>query len=389
MRILVPNYYPLNTGGAQTSTYLIAKKLKEMGNDVIIASTGDYKEIKTYRLRKFRLWPFSFQHQYLKLFLSKIVKKEKIDVIHPQERLTTIGSILAAKENKIPVIAHFRDYWFACPESSCLMPNFEECEICSYRRIFRCFKNRIPWNVYKWSVIKSNWRLLNGADKKVAISSAVKRKLDTCGIKDALVIPNPIDLENFKPDKERVEEIREKYDIQTTVILYVGTLMYHKGILNLLKVFAEDERLRRTDFLIVGDGNLRKDCEEFVKRENLKHVKFVGRVSAEELPNFYAVSDIVVFPSIWQEPFGRVVIEAMAAGKPVIGSNVGGVSDLLTRKNGFLVEPSNNKMWAWCLNILISDKKLREEMGKEGKNLSKKFDVEVIAEKIINLYLVG
>ena len=386
MRILITSYYPPNKGGAEVSTYLIAKKLKEMGNDVVIASTGDYKGIKTYRLRKYRLWPFSFQHQYLKTFISKIVKKEKIDIIHPQERLTTIGSILAAKENNIPVIVHFRDYWFACPESTSLMPTFRECEICSYKRIFKCFKNRIPWNIYKWYVIKSNWKLLNEADKKIAISSAVKRKLNICGIKDVLIIPNPIDLKIFKSDKERVEKIKEEYNLQPPVILYVGALMYHKGILNLLKVFAEDEILRRTDFLIVGDGNLRKACEEFVKRENLKYVKFIGKVSFKDIPNFYAVSDIVVFPSIWQEPFGRVVLEAMAAGKPIVASNVGGIPDLLTHKNGFLVEPFNNKMWAKYLNILISDKELREKMGKIGKNLSKKFDVEVIAKKIISLY---
>jgi len=390
MRILITSYFPPNTGGAEISTYLLAKKLKEMGIDVIIASTGIYKGIKTYYLKKYKLESFFFQHQhhYLKNFLSRIVKKEKIDVIHPQEKLTTIASILAAKENKIPVVVHFRDYWFACPERTCLTPNFEECEICSYRKIFKCCFKNILWKICEWSLIKYNWKLLNEADKKVAISSAVKRKLYSCGIKDVSVIPNPIDLENFKPDKERVEEIKEKYNLQPPVILYVGALMYHKGILNLLKVFAEDEILRKTDFLIVGEGYLRKDCEEFVKRENLKHVKFIGKVSFEDIPNFYAVSDIVVFPSIWQEPFGRVVLEAMAVGKPVIASNVGGVTDLLThKKNGFLVEPLNNKMWAKYLNILISDEKLREKMGRIGKILSRKFDVKVIAEKVMNLYL--
>ena len=386
MRILIPNYYPLNTGGAQASTYLVAKKLEEMGNDVIIASTGDYKEIKTYYLKKFRLWPFFLQHRYLKRLLLKIMEKERIDFIHPQERLTTIGSILAAKEKGIPVVVHFRDYWFACPESSCLMPNYEECEICSYGRILRCFKKRILWNVYKWRAIKSSWKLLNEADKKIAISSVVKRKLEICGIREAVIIPNPIDLESFRANMERVEEIREKYDVQSPVILYVGALMYHKGILNLLRVMT-DETLRRTDLLVIGDGNLRRECEDFVRKRGLKHVKFVGKVPLKDIPNFYAASDIVVFPSIWQEPFGRVVLEAMAAGKPVVASNVGGVVDLIINgENGYLVEPLNDKMWVKYLNMLISDELLRERLGKNGKKLSANFDTEVVTRKIIDVY---
>lgn len=386
MKILITNYYPPEKGGAQISTYLLAKKLKEMGIEIIIASTGKYKKIKTYCFKKFRLWPFIFQEQYFKTFLSKIIKKEKINIIHCQERLTTIGALLAGKTNKVPVIIHFRDYWFACPKSTCLTPDFKECTVCSYKKILKCFKYRSLWNIYKWHVIKSSWKLLNSADKKIAISNAVKRKLHICGIKNILVIPNPIDLENFKPNKEKIKEIKEKYDLQSPVILYVGALEYNKGILHLLKLFAKDSTLRRTDFLIVGNGTLRKNCEKIVKKEKLKNVRFVGKVPFEEISNFYAVSDIVVVPSIWQEPFGRVVLEAMAMGKPVVASNVGGIPDFLTNENGFLVEPLNDEMWIKCLNILISDKKLREKMGKKGKKLSKNFDTKVIAKKIINLY---
>jgi len=214
----------------------------------------------------------------------------------------------------------------------------------------------------------------------------VKRKLEICGIREAVIIPNPIDLESFRANMERVEEIREKYDVQSPVILYVGALMYHKGILNLLRVMT-DETLRRTDLLVIGDGNLRRECEDFVRKRGLKHVKFVGKVPFKDIPNFYAASDIVVFPSIWQEPFGRVVLEAMAAGKPVVASNVGGVVDLIINgENGYLVEPLNDKMWVKYLNMLISDELLRERLGKNGKKLSANFDTEVVTRKIIDVY---
>ena len=65
MKILMTNYYPLNTGGAEVSTYLIAKGLERIGYDVIFASTGKYKGFKTYILKKFRLLPFYIQNQYL------------------------------------------------------------------------------------------------------------------------------------------------------------------------------------------------------------------------------------------------------------------------------------------------------------------------------------
>ena len=389
MKVLITNYHPINIGGAQASTYLIAKSLEKTGKfDVRIASTGDYGDIKTYDLKKFKLLPFSLQNQYLQKFLSKIIKEEKIDLIHPQERLTTVGGILAAKKNNIPSVVHFRDYWFACPESSCLMPSYEECKICSYRKILECSKNRIPWNIYKWSVIKSYWKLLNEADAKIAISDAVKRKLEICGIYEAKVIPNPINLRTFQEiHEEKVKKIEENYNLNHPIILYVGILMYHKGIINILHAISRDEMLRNVNFLIVGDGKLKEKCKNYISHHALKNVKLVGRVPFSDIPAFYSVSDIVVFPSIWQEPFGRVAIEAMAAGKPVVASNVGGIPDIIEHgKTGYLVNPFDLETWKNSIIKLIENENLRESIGKEGKKVARKYDANSVVKEITKIY---
>jgi len=237
-------------------------------------------------------------------------------------------------------------------------------------------------------VIKSYWKLLNEADAKIAISDAVKRKLEICGIYEAKVIPNPINLRTFQEIHEKkVKKIEENYNLNHPIILYVGILMYHKGIINILHAISRDEMLRNVNFLIVGDGKLKEKCKNYISHHALKNVKLVGRVPFSDIPAFYSVSDIVVFPSIWQEPFGRVAIEAMAAGKPVVASNVGGIPDIIEHgKTGYLVNPFDLETWKNSIIKLIENENLRESIGKEGKKVARKYDANSVVKEITKIY---
>uniref|UniRef100_A0A7C5V0B9 Glycosyltransferase family 1 protein n=1 Tax=Caldicellulosiruptor owensensis TaxID=55205 RepID=A0A7C5V0B9_9FIRM len=389
MKVLFTIYNQKDTGGSEISTNILAKELKKAGIEVIIASTGDY-EVKTYKFLKFNPWmqPFTAQETYLSRFLNNIIKSENIDLVHAQDRLTTIGAIKAAKENNIPVIVHFRDYWFLCPESTLIMKNSRSCNGCSFRNLLSCGGN-IPWNAYKYlTLLKRVSNYLRFANLKIAVSSAVKEALHRMGIEDIKILPNPVNIKTF--EEADCATIRDKYGIaDKLVISFFGSLDYHKGIIQFIDVAKEiNNEFNNIIFMIVGDGKLMRYCVNYTRKSKINAI-FTGKVQSKDIPKYYKASEIVVFPSIWKEPFGRVAIEAMAAGKPVIASNRGGIKDIvIDGKTGFLVDPlKTNGEFKEKLIALIEDSKLRNKMGRYGLCVAKKkFSTEIVIKNLMEIY---
>ena len=113
-------------------------------------------------------------------------------------------------------------------------------------------------------------------------------------------------------------------------------------------------------------------------------VKFLGW--RDDIPEIMETIDVFVLPSL-NEGMGRVLVEAMASGKPVVASRVGGILDLVKEgQNGFLAEPGGEKGLAIAIKKLLEDKKMRDEMGKRGREIAQDFSVEKMIEKIDLLY---
>ena len=146
---------------------------------------------------------------------------------------------------------------------------------------------------------------------------------------------------------------------------------------------------KKTFFLIVGSGPMEKELREKIRNKGiLGNTKIAGHVSYEKLMGIYKACDMVVFPSVWQEPFGRVSVEAMAAGKAVVASRVGGINETIEDNvNGFLVEPNNIGQWQNRIVELLADDIKRNKFGRKGRETVKqKFDKMVIAKKILEQY---
>lgn len=211
-----------------------------------------------------------------------------------------------------------------------------------------------------------------------------KRKLDV------IEIPNGVDIKKFSP-KITDNLIRKKYEIEDKkVILFVATLNNKlKGLHILLKSlckFKQDVVL-----LVVGEGKLRKKYEKLSIDLGLSEcVYFAGRVDDDELPYFYAASDVLILPSINRmEAFGLVLIEAMATGKPVIASNLPGVRTVVDDGiNGFLVEPKNIEDLASKIRYLLENEDVRKKFGKKGREkVEMNYSWEKIGEKLESVYL--
>ena len=221
---------------------------------------------------------------------------------------------------------------------------------------------------------------LKNADKIRAISSFTKEKaLKIAPGKPCFVFPTFTDLNIFLEEKETHFE---------RFILFVGYLHKVKGIQYLIEAFNKiKDEFPDFKLVIVGEGPERKNlklktepCDsrarwkkrtkfsspvKSLKLEN--KVEFKGKLSLEETKNIMKNCYCLVLPSL-SEGLGRVLMEAEALGKPVIGSNVGGIPDLIKDgKNGFLFEPKNSDNLAQKLRTLLKDKNLAMEMGKKGR----------------------
>jgi glycosyltransferase involved in cell wall biosynthesis len=220
-------------------------------------------------------------------------------------------------------------------------------------------------------------------DKIIAINKIVEKKYDGIVCEGNLVtIPFGVDIDKFKPGSwEKEDEFLE--------ILYVGSLLKIKGVKHLLKAFPmikkafPDVRLR-----IIGEGPEKNNLLRLATRLKIEgSVEFMGFIEHDELPFFFQNCDIFCFPTMG-EPFGTVVIEAMACGKPVIAANIGGSSEIIKDgKDGMLVNPGEPAEIAHESIRLLTDIKKRVMLGKTArKKVEETYSYGVIAERYDELY---
>lgn len=163
------------------------------------------------------------------------------------------------------------------------------------------------------------------------------------------IAPNAVDNGYFSKMADEYRESKEIFK-QTKrypkkLILYVGLLIERKGISDLLKAFKVfSQELPEIGLLLIGNGEKKEQYKDFCKTNNIKNVFFEGFIHQEELPKYYAASDIFVFP-VHSDPWGLVLNEAMACQLPVISSNAAGAAyDLIKNgENGYIYEKGNIK----------------------------------------------
>ncbi len=181
-------------------------------------------------------------------------------------------------------------------------------------------------------------------------------------------VPLGTDCQRFlKPDPQKVAAIRQQNP--GPILLSVGRLRYYKGLQYLLAAIPQVENSAR--LLIIGTGPMETELQQQVTQLDLnQRVTFLGEISDEELPNYYAACDLFVFPSSERsEAFGLVQVEAMASAKPVVSTELGtGTSYVnLNNETGLVVLPANSTALARAINQLLADETTRLQMGQQGR----------------------
>jgi len=198
------------------------------------------------------------------------------------------------------------------------------------------------------------------------------------------VIPNGIDLEEFGLKVPKIK----KFSDDKINILFLGRIEERKGLIYLLEAFKIlDKKFPNLRLIIVGEGELKKDCQRFIKENKLKEVYFEGEKRGKEVPPYYQTADIFIGPSIFGESFGLVLLEAMASGVPVVAFANQGYKEFLKGKRGaFLVPPRNYKALANKIEILIKNPQLRKEMGEWAQKETQKYSWDKICDKVLDFY---
>lgn len=199
------------------------------------------------------------------------------------------------------------------------------------------------------------------------------------------VIPNGIDLEEFGSEIPKIKKLsNDKINI-----LFLGRIEERKGLIYLLEAFKilEQKFPNKLRLIIVGDGELKKDCQNFAEENKLKEVHFEGEKRDKEVPRYYKSADIFVSPAIFGESFGLILLEAMASEVPVVAFANQGYQEFLKGKKGaFLVPPKNYRALAQKIEILIKNPQLRKKMGEWGKKEAQNYSWDKVCDKVLDFY---
>jgi glycogen(starch) synthase len=215
------------------------------------------------------------------------------------------------------------------------------------------------------------------ADHLICITEAVARETETAyGVSRGrmTVVHNGVDVEAFRRAAGLRDARRQELGLEGVWVAYVGRLEPHKGV-GLLVEAAQD---LGAGLLLVGDGSERARLERRARELGVPAV-FTGFVDHAKVPGLYAAADIVCHPSLY-EPLGNVVLEAMAAGRPIVAARSGGLGEVFEPGTGALVEPGHAGVLREALRALVEDEGARERAGRRGLETAPRYGWDRVAE---------
>lgn len=361
MKILqIGKYSAKFAGGIEKTTLLLSEYLAKKNNVDVITNSIDYKR-KTYTNNKVLHQEFPAYNVLstpITKDLIKFLKGKEYDIIqisHPNPA-ASLAYLIAKPKGKLLVWYHYD-----------------------------IFRQRFLKHFYNPFMNK----LLKDADFIIATSENyvnTSKVLENYKSK-TIVIPHGINFKDFNKKKFKVEAAKIKQRIRKPIILFVGRLIYYKGVDYLIRAMKDiDAKL-----IIIGQGPLEKELRLLVKELKIEQKVVFKKVSMEEsLAKYYHACDIFVLPSIYRsEAFGMVLLEAMACGKPIITTEIGTGTSYICQNgvNGLIVPPKNHLALRNAIKHLLKDKELAKKYGEQGKKRAKnKFSINKMGKSFTKLY---
>lgn len=343
----VSQNYHIN-GGSDSYMFALEALLNEYEYKCIPFAAKSYKNLESsfddFFPASFEDHPFPvnmfsyFYNHQAKSNLTDLLTTEHIDVAHLHIYYGKITSSIleVLRKRNIPIIQTLHEYKLACPVYT-LERNGEICEKCIKDSTFNCVKNKCKDGSLGLSIMRylefHISRLLGDIEKIdmfISVSNFHRQKMIEAGIPSykVITIHNFIDTNSYQPHYHHRD-----------YALYFGRLENLKGIKTLINAAVESN----TKLLIAGTGNDEIELKEYASKISTYNlIEFIGFASGEKLKNLIINCKYTILPSEWYENCPMSIIESKAYGKPVIGSNIGGIPELINdNQDGFLFEPKS------------------------------------------------
>lgn len=398
MKILLVNKFHYLKGGSEKYYFDLAKLLQEHGHEVAFFSMQDEKNIKTeckeYFVENsdmnskniFKALDVIYSRKNKKA-MEKALDDFKPDIVHLNnfQRQLSASIIKPIKKRNIPIVFTAHDLQAICPAIVMLDSKRQICEKCLNGKYVNCAKNKCIKNSGLKSILgaveakyyKFKKIYIKKIDKIITPSEFYKLKLIQDGIPENNIeaIHNFIDMDNYNVEVE-----------DDGYAFYFGRLIKEKGIFTLLEAFKS---LKDKKLLIAGDGPDLEKIKEYLNKNNMQeNVKLLGYIDSDKVKEYVRKSRFIIVPSIWYENCPYSVLETLAIGKPIIGSNLGGIPELVKNNESGLIYTYNKpKELQEKMRVLFENKELADELGKNAKQIAKKeYSKESYYNKIINIY---
>ncbi len=304
-------------------------------------------------------------NSYSYMMVRRILKKESPDIVHIHNaRGLSLSAFSAVKSVGLPLVFTAHDYSLVCPRYSLLKGSGEVCQ--SPRPICRAV-NRVK------KLIVDNKPDIVTAPSQFVINKL--RENDLFNNTRSVRLFNAVSLDDAC--------LAEK-NYQTIDILYSGQLTRAKGTHILIDAFKQIEH-KNARLHIVGRGNYAERLKEIAGGDS--RITFHGFMPWEELKELYKKASVTVVPSIWYEAFGLIIIESFKHGTPVIGSDIGGIPEIIEDgHNGFTFEAGNVNQLRNLLERGIRNQSELERLGRGAFESVKKFDINKQVTQLEGLY---
>ena len=379
--MLTWEYPPRIVGGIAKVVYDLSKRLIKDGHEVTVVTykEGDVpyyendKGVEVYRVDNYMINPNNFIDWIMQLNFNMVSKASEI----------------IKKENGFDVI-HAHD-WLVTYSAKTLKDSFGIPLVCTIHATENGRNSGIHNDTQRY-INDSEWLLSYESSEVIVNSNFMKNDLQRIfGLPydKITVVPNGVNLDNFE-DVDRDYDFRRQYAADNEkIILYVGRLVYEKGVQNLIGAMPKIlQNYNDAKLVVAGRGGMLDELKAEAEYLGIANkVYFVGYCDSKKVQKMYKCADVAVFPSTY-EPFGIVALEAMLAGVPTVVSDIGGLNDIIDHGiTGMKAYAGNSNSIADSVLALLFDQKLCAQVSKNAISKVKEcYNWNTITDSTLKIY---
>ena len=356
-------------GGVRDHVSHLADEFIALGHDVRVMAPASGVKGKQTEQNIYKMGgttPFPINGSIARIALNPalgrhvrhVLQRERFDVVHLHEPLLPGLSLTVLRYSRALNVGTF--HAFARPSMT-----------------------STPYLAYAsaYPFLRPYFRRLAG---RIAVSSAAYDFVSHYFDGDFRIIPNGVSLDRFSPQAVPFAS----YMDGKLNILFVGRFEKRKGAKFLLRAIPSiRERFPNTRFIFVGEGRLRSGFQQFVQRHGWQDVIFTGYVPDEDKARYFASAHVFCAPATGGESMGIVLLEAMAAGKPVVATSIAGYSTVISDGvDGLLVPPRDSEALAFAIGRLLENEPLRQKFTHAGLLKAREYAWPRVSRRILDYY---